>query len=165
MSLGVAGRRTANYDESRRIKGKSVWVPGAIPMAKKKTTKKAINKSEEIRKYLARNPTAGPKQVQTALAEKGIEVSSGLVGRVKNSNTKQKKASTNAKRKQPVGTNTAKKMNNRSKEAEPRTRDELRQAGDLMRQAMDLVIKAGAKEAKQLVHLAEGMVRTMRSRK
>ena len=33
-----------------------------------------------------------------------------------------------------------------------------------MRQAVDLVIKAGAKEAKQLVGMAEEMVRSIRER-
>jgi len=141
-------------------------------MAKKK---KAINKSAEIREYLARNPTAGPKRVQSALAEKGIEVSSGLVGRVKYSASK-KKAPANQKRTKKAHTKSpgkplmgraaaTKKKSNLSKAADTRTRDELRQAGDLMRQAMDLVIKVGAKEAKQLVNRAEGMVRTIRSRK
>ena len=36
--------------------------------------------------------------------------------------------------------------------------DDLKQASDLMLQAVELVLKAGAKEAKQLINMAEGMV-------
>jgi hypothetical protein len=44
-------------------------------MAKKNSE---VNRSEEIRQLLKANPKIGPKEVAAKLAEKGIEVSSGL---------------------------------------------------------------------------------------
>ena len=138
-------------------------------MAKKKAVKKkAVNKSAEIRKYLARHPSAGPKSIQSALAAKGIQVSQALVSHVKYS-AKAGKASSNAKRAKKATTRKSKGAKKRkgTKRRSTRTRpsDDLKQAGDLMRQAVDLVISAGAKEAKQLVSVAEEMVRTIRSRR
>ena len=59
---------------------------------------------------------------------------------------------------------TRKKTAPRKKVTGSRTSEDLKQAGDLMRQAVDLVIKAGAKEAKQLVGMAGEMVRSIRER-
>lgn len=51
-------------------------------MAKKKSAT-GINKSQEIRNYLARNPHAAPKEVVAALDEQGIVVSEQLVSNVR----------------------------------------------------------------------------------
>ncbi|MBC8876703.1 MAG: hypothetical protein H8E44_45320 [Planctomycetes bacterium] len=45
-------------------------------MAKKKAR---VNKSQAIRDFIAANPDAAPKDVESALGKKGIKVSSGLV--------------------------------------------------------------------------------------
>ena len=141
-------------------------------MAKKKTTRMAVNKSAEIRKYLKRNPSAGPRRVQSALANKGIEVSEALVSQVKYSASS--KAGVKSKRikkkvvkkRRPVKRRKAtRKKTARRKSSRTRTLQDVRQARDLMLQAVDLVIKAGAKEAKQLVSTAEDVIRTIRERK
>jgi hypothetical protein len=58
-------------------------------MAKKKTTtkkatpKKGVNKTEEIKKVLARTPDKPPKQISEQLTAKGIDVSPGYVSTIK----------------------------------------------------------------------------------
>ena len=49
-------------------------------MAKKRT---GIVKSKEIRDYLEENPSATPKQIVEALAQKGIQVTHSLASNVK----------------------------------------------------------------------------------
>jgi len=129
-------------------------------VAKKKTTKKTGSKSAEIRKYLARNPSAGSKKVKSALAQKGIEVSEGLVANVKFRAAQSAGATPRQARKKTV----KRAKSTRKKVTGSRPSEDLKRAGDLMRQAVDLVIKAGAKEAKQLVGIAEEMVRSIRER-
>jgi len=139
-------------------------------MAKKKSTKKQINKSAEIRNYLERHPGAGAKQIISALAAKGIEVAEGLVANVKSRTSKTATASTKrpkkktAKRSQATKKSARKKKGTSRKTSASRPSDDLKQAGDLMRHAVDLVIKAGAKEAKQLVGMAEELIRSIRER-
>ena len=58
---------------------------------------KKVNKSEEIRKYLADHPDDGPKAIQKALAEQGIEVTEALVSNVKY-HAKNRKAKTTRKK-------------------------------------------------------------------
>lgn len=53
--------------------------------------KKAGSKSQAIREYLDKKPTAGPKEVIAALKQKNIEVTVGLVSNVKYA-SKNKKA-------------------------------------------------------------------------
>ncbi|HQU45290.1 MAG TPA: hypothetical protein PK867_20915 [Pirellulales bacterium] len=42
-----------------------------------------MNKSTHIRRYMAHNPEAGPKQIRQGLADEGIHVSAALVNRIK----------------------------------------------------------------------------------
>lgn len=57
-------------------------------MAKKKTEDEGVNKSAEIRTYLGVNPTAKPKQVVAALAEKGISVTPAFVSTLKSNDSR-----------------------------------------------------------------------------
>lgn len=57
-------------------------------MAKRKNSG-SVNKSLEIRNYIAANPAAKPKEIVTALAEKGVVVSPAFVSTLK-SNDKRK---------------------------------------------------------------------------
>lgn len=50
-------------------------------MAKKRSSN--VNKSQAIRDYLGKRPSAGPKEVIEALGKEGIDVSVGLVSNVK----------------------------------------------------------------------------------
>jgi hypothetical protein len=50
--------------------------------------KKSVNKSQAVRDYLSAHPDAMPKDVRTALAKEGIEVSRVLVSTVKNKASK-----------------------------------------------------------------------------
>jgi hypothetical protein len=49
----------------------------------KKRGRRRVNKSQAIRDYLQQDPGATPKQIVTALAERGVKVSEGLAGNVK----------------------------------------------------------------------------------
>src|SRR5262245_39349458 len=49
-------------------------------MAKRR---QSINKSQAIRDYLARRPTATPTQIKEALAKKGITVGDSLISQIK----------------------------------------------------------------------------------
>lgn len=118
-------------------------------MGKKRTAKKTargqgVNKSAAIRDFLSDSPSAGPKEVQTNLAKRGIDVSEALVSNVKY-NLSLKKG--------------RKKKRARGRTANSKPMEDIRQAGDLMMQAVDLVVKAGAKEASQLVDMAVSMVK------
>lgn len=54
-----------------------------------KRSKSSVNKSLEIRSYIEANPDAKPKEVVSALAEKGVVVSAAFVSTLK-SNDKRK---------------------------------------------------------------------------
>ena len=125
-------------------------------MAKKKTAKKnkAVNKSQAIRDYLKTDKNAGPKEVQSALAKKGIKVTDALVSNVK-SNAKKKKKKKAARKNV--------KVRGSKKSAKHTPLQDVRQAGDLLLQAVELVAKAGAKEAQQLVIAASEVVKKIRS--
>ena len=121
-------------------------------ITKKKTaTKKTVNKSQAIRDYLKTHRNAGPKEVQAALAKKGIKVTEALVSNVK-SNAKKKKTPVN------------KVTDQDSKKAAQHTSlQDIKQAGGLFLQAVELVAKAGTKEAQQLVSRASEVVKKIRS--
>ena len=67
-NMGLGGR-------GKRRKAKKV--------ARGRAKQGSVNKSEEIRKYLRRRPSAAPKEIIEALAGQGIEVAQGLVSAVK----------------------------------------------------------------------------------
>ena len=120
---------------------------------KKSTKKKPVNKSEAIRAYFKTHKTAGAKEVQAALARKGITVSEGLVNNVK-SNAKKKKKKTARKK---VKVRVVKKAAERS------PIEDVKEAGSLMLKAVELVISAGAAEAKQLIGTASEIVNKART--
>jgi hypothetical protein len=55
-----------------------------------------VNRSQEIRDYLAQNPQATPTQIVSALAERGIEVAEGLASVVKSEMRRKAAAGTGA---------------------------------------------------------------------
>ena len=122
--------------------------------------KKSVNKSAAIRAYLAKSKNARPKQVKAALAKKGIQVSEALVSNVKSAMASGNKGPAKKKTtKKKVG---GKRTTTRKKADTTNPLDDVKHAGDLMFQAVELVMKAGAKEAKQLVTMAADMVKKIR---
>ena len=110
----------------------------------KKTVKKKVSMSAEIRDYLEKKPAAGPKEVRTELAKKGIKVSEALVSNVKYQSSQKKPK---------------RKVVTKPQTTESQPLEDLQEAGALMVQAVDLVLKAGGKEASQLVKMAVDVVR------
>ena len=124
--------------------------------------KKSVNKSATIRNYLAKHRKAGPKEVQAALAKKGIDVSEGLISNVKYVVVANKKKTTSKKpalRKKKVA---KKRKAVRKRATRTKPLEDVKQASELMFHAVELVMKAGAKEAKQLVNMAADMVKKIR---
>ena len=73
-------------------------------MAKRR---RKINMSQAIRDYLDKNPSAMPKDIQAALAAKGIKVGYSLISQIKYKAARRgRKARSSAGRK-PVGLSTA----------------------------------------------------------
>ena len=60
-------------------------------MAKAKSGDGSLNKSQEVRDALARNPTAKPKEIVAELAASGIKVTTGLVYMIKSVSKKKKR--------------------------------------------------------------------------
>jgi arginine repressor len=118
-------------------------------VAKKKRAakKKPVNKSQAIRDYLKTHKNAGSKEVQAALAKKGIKVTAALVSNVKS----------NAKKKKNTGTKVKVRVVKKAVERTPL--QELKEAGSLMVKAVELVMSAGAAEAKQLISTAAEIVK------
>ncbi len=124
--------------------------------------KKSVNKSATIRKYMAKHRKAGPKEVQAALAKKGIDVSEGLISNVKYAVVANQKKTTSKKpalRKKKVA---KKRKAVRKRATRTKPLEDVKQASELMFHAVELVMKAGAKEAKQLVNMAADMVKKIR---
>ena len=117
-------------------------------VTKKKSAakKKPASKSQAIRDYLNTHKNAGPKEIQAALAKKGIKVTDAMVSNVK-SNAKKKTA--------------AKKATSQAvtKPAEHTPLQDMKEAGSLMLKAVELVISAGTAEAKQLISTASEIVK------
>ena len=49
----------------------------------RRSSQTTVNKSDEIRRYVAQNPSAGPKQIREDLGREGIRVTASLVNRIK----------------------------------------------------------------------------------
>jgi hypothetical protein len=128
--------------------------PSAAARSKKSAFGKASSKSAAIRAYLQANPEATNPQVVAALAEGGMDVSESLISHAKQAGGRRRKK---------------RKVVRRPKGVEPQQptppMDDLREAGELMVQAVDLVVKAGGKEAAQLVKMAVEMVKKISERK
>lgn len=122
--------------------------------------KESVNKSAAIRAYLTKSRAARPKEVKAALAKKGVEVSEALVSKVMHNAATGKKRTATKKPEQKPGSRKRKVARDNAAATEPL--EDVKHAGDLMLQAVELVMKAGAKEAKQLVNIAADMVKRIR---
>jgi hypothetical protein len=123
----------------------------AVAKKKPAAKKNPVSKSQAIRDYLNTHKNTGPKEVQAALAKKGIRVTDALVSNVKS----------NAKKKKAAGKKVKVRVVKKAVEHTPL--QDVKQAGDLLIQAVELVVKAGAKEAQQLVGTASEVVKKIRS--
>ncbi len=133
-------------------------------MAKKKTTSKkstatrTVSKTKAIQDYLASQPAAKPAEVAAELKKQGVDVSPNYVSNIKSLKINKKKPTTKKKattRKRHV---TAKKRPAAKPQREATPVDDVREAGSLMYQALDLVLKAGVKEARSMVEMADKMI-------
>ena len=115
-------------------------------------TAKKISKTAAIRDALKKVKNGSPTEVAKVLNKQGVKVTPAYVSTIKASD-KRKALNGKGGRKpgRPVGSG-------RKKMSASSPVEDLRQASELMLKAVDLVLKAGAKEAKQLVNMAEQMV-------
>ena len=122
-------------------------------MSKKKTAKK-ISKTDAIRNALKDTKDGSPTLVAKKLNAQGIKVTPQYVSTIKASD-KRKALSGEPNRRpgRPVGSG----IKNRSISNGAQF-DDVKQASELMLKAVELVLKAGAKEARQMITMAEGMV-------
>lgn len=115
---------------------------------RKKTTAKKVNKAQAIKDYLVAHPKALPADVAAELTKQGVPVTANYVSNIKS--TKKKSTKKRA---------TTKKKTATKKTAEEATPFEnVKEAGSLMYQALDLVLKAGVKEARSMVDMADKMI-------
>lgn len=122
-------------------------------MAKKKaaTKKREVNKTAEIKDYLAQHANAAPAEVSVELKKKGVDVSPAYVSTIKSSMKSKGKGKKKAGgRKAAKGTSPA---------------QDVKHAGELVFHAIDLVMKAGYKEAAALVEMAGKMVDRVNEKK
>lgn len=123
-------------------------------MAKKKATRrkittKKVNKARAIKDYMASHPQASPAEVAAELSKQGIEVTANYASNVKSI----KKKATKKKR-----GSTKKKITTEKAAEEATPFENVKEAGLLMYQALDLVLKAGVKEARSMVDIADKMI-------
>ena len=119
-------------------------------MAQKTAKKKRVSKTQAIRELLDKGENGSPTYIANALAKRGIKVSPAFVSTIK-SQEKKKSGLSNGRR--------SRTLSGRTKAAVATTPlDDLKQASDLLLRAVDLVLCAGAKEARQLINMAEQMV-------
>jgi len=121
----------------------------------KKTATDTISKTAAIRDALKESTSGSPTEIAKILNKKGVKVTPAYVSTVKTSD--KRKAKTGKRGRKP-----GRPMGSKSKKTTAATTstpvDDLKQASELMLKAIDLVLKAGAKEARQLVTVAEQMV-------
>ena len=123
-------------------------------MPKKKADKK-ISKTAAIRAALKETKDGSPTVVAKKLNAQGIKVTPQYVSTIKASDKRKALAGTpNRRPGRPVGSGTK----NRATVTNGAAFDDLKEASELVMKAVELVVKAGAKEAKQLVNMAESMV-------
>lgn|GEM_PF-2623740 len=141
-------------------------------MAKKKTAKAApktktkLSKTDAIRAELKASKNGSPSEIADKLNKQGIKVTAQYVSTIK-ANDKRRSESGAPKRKpgRPAGSTNKKSTAKASVAANSMPIDDLKQASELMLQAVELVLKAGAKEARQLINMAEGMVEKISDKK
>ncbi len=118
--------------------------------------KKSPNKTAAIRDALESSTSGSPTEIAKQLNRQGIRVTSAYVSTIKA--MEKKKAKSGASRRQPGRPS---KTRGKTLGVGSAVHD-LMQTSDLVLQAVDLVVKVGAKEAKQLVGMAEQMVTRIR---
>lgn len=128
-------------------------------MAKKKSSPppaSQVSKTDAIRNALKATKGGSPSAVAEKLNKQGIKVTPQYVSTIK-ANDKRKAESGTPRRKpgRPAG---SKKSTVSSAAGSNLPIDDLKEASELMLKAVELVLRAGAKEAKQLITMAEGMV-------
>lgn len=126
-------------------------------MAKKKAASKKVaarnatpvTKTAAIRTALKASKDGSPTEVARVLNKQGVKVTAAYVSTIKASD-KRKADMGKPLRKpgRPVG----------SGKSSIAASADMKQAGELLLKAVDLVLRAGAKEAKELVSMAEQMV-------
>ena len=131
-------------------------------MAKKKVAasagaNKTQTKTDAIRLALAKDES--PSAVAKMLNSQGIKVSAQYVSTIKAAD--KRRASSGAPHRKPgrpVGSGTKNRIAGVARGNGTHAFEDLKEASELMLKAVELVLKAGAKEAKQLVSMAENMV-------
>jgi hypothetical protein len=126
-------------------------------MAKKKTQNsngKKLSKTDAIRDALKNSANGSPSEVAAKLNKQGIKVTPQYVSTIK-ANDKRRAESGAPRRKpgRPAGTSKATAARTTASSG-----DDLKEASELMLHAVELVLRAGAKEARQLITMAEGVV-------
>lgn len=121
-------------------------------MAKKKTNngKTQKTKTAMIREALKSTKNGSPSLVAKKLNAQGVKVTPQYVSTIKAADKRKMLLGTpNRRPGRPVGSGTKRPVG---------AGDDLTQTSELMLKAVELVLKAGGKEAKQLVTMAENMV-------
>lgn len=125
-------------------------------MAKKKTQSSNGKKSktEAIRDALKNSADGSPSEVAAKLNKQGIKVTPQYVSTIK-ANDKRRAESGAPRRKpgRPAGSGKPVAAKTGASSGE-----DLKEASELMLHAVELVLRAGAKEARQLITMAEGVV-------
>ena len=130
-------------------------------MAKKKTATKQkqgskVSKTEAIREALRTTENGSPSLVAKKLNAKGIKVTPQYVSTIKAADKRKAESGIpNRKSGRPAGSGTKQQAKLLLGSA---ATEDLQQASELMLRAVELVLKAGAKEARQLINVAESMV-------
>ena len=122
-------------------------------MAKKKKAAAGAakkSKTDAIRDALKESKDGSPTEVAAKLNKQGIKVTPQYVSTIK-ANDKRRAESGVPRRKpgRPAGSGKSQAVNGAG---------DLQQASELVLKAVELVMRAGAKEARNLISMAEGMV-------
>lgn len=122
-------------------------------MAKKKAATPKISKTDAIREALKTTPGGSPSMVAKQLVAKGIKVTPAYVSTIKAAD-KRRELSGRPRRKpgRPAGSGAT----NGSYSTAGSVKE------DLMLKAIDLVVASGAREAHQMINLAEQLVSRVR---
>ena len=133
-------------------------------MAKKKAgsskstnSKSSQSKTDAIRAELRTTKNGSPSLVAKKLNARGIKVTPQYVSTIKAADKRKAESGIpNRKPGRPVGSGI--KQQAKLAASGNGAPEDLKEASDLMLKAVELVLKAGAKEARQLVNVAESMV-------
>ena len=108
-----------------------------------------MSKTDAIRKALKETKTGSPTEVAAMLNKRGIKVTAAYVSTIKAADKRRAQLGVAARKPGRPPSATV---------VRPADSGDLAQASALMMDAVDLVLKAGPKEARQLVDAAEKMV-------